>query len=165
MGEKQKQKEKDTKTIKAIAKEMAAQREDFIRSIISGKIAPLKNTDAVMDKLWKAVVLANGCIGRTSLAKFLANTKESWYDIPEEDKKKAMEELDGLSTLHQLMIGAFTTTQDLIYTDYNNHYKVETGKAVTAITEALNEYGFTYAEDEQNKVMDGSHECYVKEEK
>lgn len=160
---KQKQKKKDTKTIEAIAREMAAQREDFIRSIISGKITPLKNTELVMNKLWRAVIVANGCIGRTSLAKFLANTKKSWYDIPEEDKKKAMEELEGLSTLHQLMIGAFVTTQDLVYTDYDNHYKTETGKAVMAITEALNEYGFAYAEDEQNKVMEGSHECYVKE--
>ena len=162
---KQKQREKDAKTIKAIAKEMAAQREDFIRSIISGKIAPLKNTDVVMDKLWKAVVLANGCIGRASLAKFVANTKKSWYDISEEDREKAIEEMEGLSTLHQLMIGAFVTTQDLVYTDYNNYYKSETGKAIIAITEALNEYGFTYAEDEQNKVMEGSHECYAKEDK
>ena len=92
----------------------------------------------------------------------MINTK-NWYDTPDEDKKKAMEKLEGLSTLHQLMIGAFVSTSDLIYTDYNNHYKTETGEAITAITEALSEYGFSYAEDEQNKVMEGTHECYVKE--
>lgn len=159
-----KEKEKNAKAIKVIAKEMAAQRESFIRNVLSGKIEPLKDTEKVMAGLWRAIVYANGCVGKTSLAKFLADTKKSWYDIPDEDKKKAMEELEKTSTLHQLMIGAYVSTSDLVYTDYNNHYKEETGKAVTAITEALSEYGFSYSDDEQNKVMEGSHEFYVKEE-
>lgn len=159
-----KEKEKKTKTIKAIAKEMAAQRESFIRGILSGKIEPLKNTENVVDNLWKSIVYANGCVGKTSLAKFLADTKKSWYDLPGEEKDKAMQKLEETSTLHQLMIGAFVSTEGLIFTDYNNCYKEETGKAVTAITEALNEYGFSYSEEEQNKVMEGSHEFYVKED-
>lgn len=159
-----KEKEKNAKAIKVIAKEMAAQRESFIRNVLSGKIEPLKDTEKVMAGLWRAIVYANGYVGKTSLAKFLADTKKSWYDIPDEDKKKAMEELEKTSTLHQLMIGAYVSTSDLVYTDYNNHYKEETGKAVTAITEALSEYGFSYSDDEQNKVMEGSHEFYVKEE-
>ena len=160
-----KQKESDAKEIKAIAKEMAAQREDFIRNILSGKIAPLKNTEAVVDKLWQAIVYGSGHVGKISLAKFLTNTHKGWYDVPVEDRDKAMEELDGLSTLHQLLIGAFSVTQEYAYTDYYNHYMSNTGKAVTAITEALSLYGFTYAEEEQYKVMEGSHRCYVKEEK
>ena len=159
-----KEKEINAKAIKVIAKEMAAQRESFIRNVLSGKIEPLKDTEKVMAGLWRAIVYANGCVGKTSLAKFLADTKKSWYDIPDEYKKKAMEELEKTSTLHQLMIGAYVSTSDLVYTDYNNHYKEETGKAVTAITEALSEYGFSYSDDEQNKVMEGSHEFYVKEE-
>lgn len=160
-----KEREKDAKAIKAIAKEMAAQRESFIRNVLSGKIEPLKDTEKVMAGLWKAVVYANGCVGKMSLAKFFAETKKSWYDLSDEDKKKAMEELEKTSTLHQLMICAHVSTSDLVYTDYNNHYNENTGKAVTAITEALNEYGFSYPDDEQNKVMEGSHEFYVKEEK
>ena len=158
----QKQKEKNAKTIKAIAKEMAAQREDFVRSIMSGKIEPLKETEKVMSDLWRAVVYANGYFGM-AMAKFLLNTKKSWYNTPEEDRKKALEELENVSTLHQLMIAACVNTQDLVYMDYNNHYKSETGEAVMAVTRALNEYGFSYSDDEQNKVMEGSHEYYVKE--
>lgn len=157
-----KEKEKNAKAIKAIAKEMAAQRESFIRNVLSGKIEPLKDTEKVMAKLWEAIVYADGCIGKSSLATFLADTKKYWYDIPDEDKKKALEKLEKTSILHQMMIAAFVATSDLRYMDYNNHYKAETGKAVTAITEALNEYGFSYSDDEQNKVMEGSHEFYVK---
>lgn len=108
-----KEKEKNAKAIKVIAKEMAAQRESFIRNVLSGKIEPLKDTEKVMAGLWRAIVYANGCVGKTSLAKFLADTKKSWYDIPDEDKKKAMEELEKTSTLHQLMIGAYVSTSDV----------------------------------------------------
>lgn len=160
-----KEREKSAKVIKAIAKEMAAQRESFIRNVLSGKIEPLKDTEKVMAGLWNAIVYANGYVGKTGLAKFLADTKKGWYDIPDEDKKKALEDLEKTSTLHQLMIGAYVSTSDLVYMDYNNHYKEDTGKAVTAITEALSEYGFSYSDDEQNKVMEGSHELYVKEER
>lgn len=161
---KQKQREKNAKMIKAIAKDMTAQREDFIRSVISGKIASLKETGKVMDSLWAAIVCANGYVGKTNLARFLAETKKSWYEVPEEDKKAALEKLERMDILHQLMIGAFIATQDLTFMDYNNYYKQEAGDAITAITEALGEYGFSYAEDEQNKAMEGSHELYAKKE-
>lgn len=159
-----KEKEKRSKAIKAIAKEMAAQREDFVRGILSGKIKPLKDTSSVMDKLWESFVLANGCGGKTSLAKFLANTKKSWYDLEQSEKDKALGELEKTSTLHQMLIGACVAVEGLQYTDWNNHYKQDTGKAVTAITEALGEYGFSYADEEQNKVLDGTHELYTKPE-
>ena len=160
------EREKNVKKIKAIAKEMAAQRESFIRNILSGKIEPLKNTEKVMDGLWKAIVYTDGYVdvGKTTLAKFLINTKKNWYELSDETKKNAMEELEKTSILHQMMIGAYVSTSDLTYMDYNNHYKENTGKVVMALTEALNEYGFSYSDDEQNKVMEGSHELYVKEE-
>lgn len=157
-------KAQNAKTIKAIAKEMSAQRDDFVRSIIAGKIAPLKETDTVLSDLWKAIVFANGTIIKSNLAKFLLNTKKSWYDTPDDDKKKALKELEQVSTLHQLMIAACVTTQDLSFMDYANRYKSDTGKAVMTLTKALNEYGFTYSDDEQNKVMEGTHESYAKED-
>jgi hypothetical protein len=62
------------------------------------------------------------------------------------------------------MIAAYSTTSDLVYTDYENRYKQETGEAVKAITKALAEYGFSYSEDEHEKVLNGTHECYKKVE-
>lgn len=62
-----KEKEKKAKAIKAIAKEMSAQRESFIMSVLSGKNEPLKDTEKVIAGLWKVIVYANGSVGRTSL--------------------------------------------------------------------------------------------------
>ncbi len=156
-----KEKEKNAKAIKAITKEMAAQREGFIRSILSGKTEPLKDVEKVMDGLWKAIVCGNGYVEEARLAMFLTGTKKSWYETPDEDKKKAMEALEKTSFLHQLMISAHISTSELSYTDYKYHYNERTGKAVTALTEALDEYGFSYSDDEQNMIMDGSHPLYA----
>jgi len=38
--------------------------------------------------------------------------------------------------------------------------ELEMGKAITSITEALEEYGFGYADEEQYKLMEGSHELF-----
>jgi ParB family chromosome partitioning protein len=160
----QKQRKKNADTIEGIAREMASQREDVIRNIISGKIEPVKDTEQVVSNLWRAIVYSNGCVGKTSMAKFLLNTKKSWFDVPEEERTKAIGELENVSTLHQLMIAAYSTTSDLVYTDYENRYKQETGEAVKAITKALAEYGFSYSEDEHEKVLNGTHECYKKVE-
>jgi ParB family chromosome partitioning protein len=159
----QKQKRKNAETIRSIAKEMDEQREDMIRGILSGKIAPVKNTEQVISDLWKTIVLADGYVGRTSMAKFLLNIKKSWYEITEEEKKKAINELEKVSVLHQLMIAAQCATENLTYTDYENHYKTQAGEAVKTITKALAEYGFSYTEDEHYKVMDGTSELYAKE--
>ena len=150
----------DAQKIKEIAKEMAGQREECIRSILSGKTSPLKNTEKVMEKLWNTLVFANGYIGKISMARFLLNTKKNWYDLSEQEKQESLETVEKQSLLHQLMITAFIATQDLTLCDYNNSYKNDAGKAVTAITEALSEYGFAYAEEEQYKIMEGSHPLY-----
>ena len=47
---------------------------------------------------------------------------------------------------------------------FRSTYRKETGELITHFTEILEKYGFSYAEEEQNKVMEGSHECYIKKE-
>jgi ParB family chromosome partitioning protein len=160
----QKQRKKNANTIKDIAREMASQREDVIRNIISGKIEPVKDTERVISNLWRAIVYSNGCVGKTSMAKFLLNTKKSWYDVTEEERKKAIDELENVSILHQMMIAAYYVSSDLNYTDWEGYYKPETCEAVKAITNALKQYGFSYSDDECEKVLDGTHECYRKKE-
>lgn len=160
-----KQKEQDRKTIKVIAKEMARQREVFVRGILSGEIKALKDTEVVFQKLWQAIVLGNGCLCKSGLVKFLCDTKKNYYDIPKEDIKKAETELSDKSVLHQMLIGAFTVTEGLdLISNWQNTYWEDAGAALTAYTEALAEYGFSYANEEQYEVLNGTHECYVKEE-
>jgi len=101
-------------------------------------------------------------VGKTSMAKFLLNTKKNWYELSEEDKKKGTDSVEKESFFHQLMITAFFATQDLAMNNYDNCYLKTAGRAVTLITEALEEYGFTYTEPEHYKIMEGTHELFTK---
>lgn len=157
----QKEKEKNKKTIKAIAKEMTAQRKSFILNAIAGKIEPLKDTEEVIKELWGVVVDACGYMNKTTLMAFLSDAKD-WWSMTDEDKEKCRDKFQKLSIVHQLMIGAFCATSGSDFVEWDGAYKAETGEVITRFTEILAKYGFSYAEEEQNKVMEGSHECYAK---
>lgn len=159
----QKEKEKNKKTIKAIAKEMTAQRKSFIRNAIAGKIEPLKDTEEVIKGLWGVIVDAAGYMNKPALMAFLSDAKD-WYSMTDEDKAKCQDKFQKLSVLHQLMIGAFHATENSDFTEWDGAYRKETGEIITRFTEILAMYGFSYAEEEQNKVMEGTHECYLKKE-
>ena len=82
--------------------------------------------------------------------------------MTDEDKEKCRDKFQKLSIVHQLMIGAFCATSGSDFVEWDGAYKAETGEVITRFTEILAKYGFSYAEEEQNKVMEGSHECYAK---
>ena len=157
------EKERNKKTIKAIAKEMTAQRKSFIRSAIAGKIEPLKDTEDAVKGFWNVIVDACGYMNKTTLMAFLSDAKD-WWNTPDEEKEKCRDKFQNLSMEHQLMIGAFCATNDKDFMDWDGAYKKEAGELITHFTEILEKYGFSYAEEEQNKVMEGSHECYVKKD-
>ena len=159
----QKEKEKNKKTIKAIAKEMTAQRKSFIRNAVAGKIEPLKDTEDAIKGLWGVIVDACGYMNKTTLMAFLSDAKD-WWNMSDEEKEKCQAKFQKLSIEHQLMIGAFCATNDKDFTEWDGAYRKETGELITQFTEVLEKYGFSYAEEEQNKVMEGSHECYFKKE-
>lgn len=159
----QKEKERNKKTIKAIAKEMTAQRKSFILNVISGKIEPLKDTEDAIKGFWGVIVDACGYMNKTTLMAFLSDAKD-WWNMPDEEKEKCQTKFQKLSMEHQLMIGAFCATNDKDFTEWDGTYRKETGELITHFTEILEKYGFSYAEEEQNKVMEGSHECYIKKE-
>ena len=159
----QKEKDRNKKTIKAIAKEMTAQRKSFIRNAIAGKIEPLKDTEDAVKGFWSVIVDACGYMNKTTLMAFLSDAKD-WWNMSDEEKEKCQAKFQKLSIEHQLMIGAFCATNDKDFTEWDGAYKKEAGELITHFTEILEKYGFSYAEEEQNKVMEGSHECYFKKE-
>ena len=101
-----KEKERNKKNIKAIAKEMTAQRKSFILNAIAGKIEPLKDTEDAIKGLWGVIVDACGYMNKATLMAFLSDAKD-WWSMPDEEKEKCRDKFQKLSMEHQLMIGAF----------------------------------------------------------
>ena len=74
---------KNKKTIKAIAKEMTAQRKSFIRNAVAGKIEPLKDTEDAIKGFWGVIVDACGYMNKITLMAFLSDAK-NWWSMSDE---------------------------------------------------------------------------------
>lgn len=157
----QKEKDKKIKALKAMAKEMNAQRRSFILDVIAGKIEPVKDVQEIVRGLFEVIVDMSGFMNKNNSIAFLTEGND-WWKLSDEDRERYTAQYRKLELVHQLMIGAYIATSNSDFTDYYGAYKQETGEAVTRFTGILAVYGFSYAEDEQNKVMEGSHEYYHK---
>ena len=158
-----KQRDKDIKQIKAKVKEMSAVRREFILNIISGKIDPLKDTAEVQMLLWKVIVNAAGSITKTNLAAVLLG--KDYYDNPEEEREAARDKVETFSVLHQMLLAAQSAVRDLSFTEWNGTCRIEHVKTLKIMYQALELYGFSFEGDEEDQLLDGTHELYVKPKK
>lgn len=154
-----KQVEKNNKQIKAKAKEMSAVRKDFIRNIVSGKIDPLKNTAEVEGLIWSVLTLGGTYVSARSMEEFILN--KDYYSATEAEKKAAKETMTKLSVFHQMLIMTPRATENLELSDYSGYYKTDSGEILKTLYEALELYGFSLS-DEEEQLLNGAHELYVK---
>lgn len=153
---------KNKKTINAKAKEMAAVRKDFIQNIISGKIDALKNTLEAEQLLWKALALEGTYINMRGLAEFFLD--KEYYGASEEEREAAKKKVNELSVYKQMLVLMPAACQHQELVDYNGFYKKDSGEALKALYEVLMLYGFSYESDEEEQLVNGTHELYIKQE-
>lgn len=102
--------EKDSrkKRVKAMAKEMAACRRDFILDIIAGKIKPLKDAGDAMRKLWDVMRKSSSYVSESSISSFLIGKPS--YEFTEEEKADVAERIENLSVMELTLITACNST-------------------------------------------------------
>ena len=151
---------KNKKNLEEKFDEMAAKRKEFVRDIIDGKIKPLKDTTKLQELLWEALMLNEVYISEHNLKSFFCD--KGWYHSSEEEKKAAEEKAKATSKLHQAL--AIMTNKDYLNpVNYDGTLNEKDCRKVVAVCEVLKLYGFSLnAEEEQ--LLDGTHELYVKEE-
>ncbi len=153
--------EQGRKKINARRKEMAAVRKEFIRNVLSGKIEPLKDESELQKLLWEVMLLGGAYVSMNSLRDFYLE-KESWK-CTQEEKDAAERKARGHSVNYQMLIFMVNATKDLELADYNGEFKAESGRALKVLYKALALYGFSFESDEE-QLLDGTHELYVKKE-
>lgn len=158
-----KEKDKVKRQIKAILKESSARRKEFIQDIISGKISAVKDEDKIKDTIWAAMMSLSTFAYASSLRKFFLDKDE--YQCTEEEKQEAQKKVESLSTLHQMMIilnDSMKSTNETY--DYHGKFNPAKGAALLKGYEALEPYGWYFESEDEKKVLDGTHELYVREE-
>ncbi|MEG0689518.1 MAG: ParB/RepB/Spo0J family partition protein [Hungatella sp.] len=155
-----KQKDKDMKVIKAKMKEMSTNRKEFIQNIISGKIAAVKDENNIREMAWKVMVEAGWYLSQSTMRGFFLEKEE--YKCTEEERQVAKELAEGLSFTHSMLVAmhfAMEGTKDIY--DWLGHYEPQVGAKLQHGYEALQLYGWTFANEEDERLLDGTHELYV----
>ncbi len=163
--EEQKRKELDRKKkqIKAIMKEMDARKHEFIASVISGKIPPVKEASEIQEEIWHVLVELSAIISAERMRRFFTGKND--YECKPEEKAEAGGKVKKLSVLPQMMIilSCCLETTGEVY-DWQLHYDGERCQKIRRAYAILERYGWSYTEEEK-RILDGTHEFYVPEEK
>lgn len=156
-----KERNKKKKEISAMMNEMNARCREFILNIISGKIEQVKETKEVQEQIWNALVEINTYISKSNMRRVF--TGKSDYDCTTEEREETDNKINGLNFTNQMLAQLYYAIEHAgeIY-DWQGHYNDERGKMLKDAFAVLERYGWYFEEDEE-QLLNGTHELYEKE--
>lgn len=149
------------KKAKAILKEMKETRRDFISEIISGNITAPKGYDP-KPELWRIytnVICRGGGVYRNIIFGFY-DVEE--YGGSEPEKTGALEDFKSLDPEKQMLILLSSGSEPYEPIGYLGEYNNDLND-LRDFYKVLQRYGFSFRSVEEIKILNGTHECYVKE--
>lgn len=162
-----KQKEIKEKRAKIEAKlnEMLKDMEDFVRNILEGKVEPPDNAEYIGKLTWEFLTKHTATITQSTIAEILIG-RDTYRAAGEEEEAKALEKAKALPILYQMIAVAFNELEYLNLIRYvGTEYQKSSGDKLQEMHDILGMFGFSFADEESYKIMDGEHELYEKEDK
>lgn len=156
----QKAKDKRKRQIKAMQKEMSAERADFVKLAIEKKFKPEnEKPEAVMERLFGVMVQCGSWMSEQVILKFITG-ETSLYNKTDEEKAAYEKQRDGIGLLYKMMIYASSGVADKDLAEWNATYRKSSGEVVMLLDEILALFGFSYSKEEFYKLAEGSHDLY-----
>ena len=160
---KQKKTEGKRAKIKAKYEEMHKDMEDFVRSILEGKVEPPDNAEYIGKLTWEFILKYRVAVLECNLTSVLIGA-QAYKNADEEEKNKATERATALPILYQMIAVAFGGLEYLMLAGYYGVlYNEAAGEKLKAMHDILSNFGFSFADEESYKLMSGEHELYEKE--
>ena len=159
--QKEKEQKANKKYIKDVLKKLDERRRLFVMDIVEGRIAPIKDEEKVKDALWSALVLNQSFLYSSRLSNFFAG--KPLYECTEEERKEVSEKVAKLSILHQMLVLLNAAMDGIELVKYDGTYNKENGQGLMDGYKVLWLYGWSFEDEEEEKVVDGSHEFYEEE--
>nr|DAF33441.1 MAG TPA: chromosome partitioning protein [Caudoviricetes sp.] len=151
---------KTTKQQKDIMDNLKKRIKTFIRDIVENKIEHIP-AEELIGPVWECMKAAGASTGILYIGLVFTDKKDTWA-MTEEDIRMAAEKLEKSETAYQMLASLYYTNVSDIYTYYGK-YNEENAKTMKKITDLLEMFGFALTEDEE-KMLDGTHELYGQEE-
>lgn len=158
--ETKRQNARNKKQIKAILKEATSTRRIFIEGILSGKIGRTEDEVQVEAELFEQMMSYEAFTGHNKLREFFLGCEV--YKASKEDREMAEKKMEGLTVLQKLlcMVSAMAGEEGLTNWDYT--YNAIEGERVKAFYKVLEMYGFQFPNKEEQSVVEGTSNLYVK---
>ncbi len=161
----QKAKDKRKRQVKAMQKEMSAERLDFIRLSIEKKFKPEnEKPETVMEQLFGVIVRCSAWMNEQVMIKFIVGDT-TLYDKTDEEKAEYEKRRNNIGFLYKMMIYAANGVADKDLANWDATYCTSNGKIVMELDEILSKFGFSYSREEFYKIAEGSHELFKDGEK
>ena len=160
---KEKEKKKWRGAIQEIIGKISRRRKNLIDRIISGEIAPVKDELSHMKELWKNISDMCSAVGQNSYYQYLSGKKESWQ-VTMGDRESLKDQVSNLTEIQEMLITlhyGLRYQEGCIVSIYEDPYNKKAAEKVMDAYMALKPYGWYFEEDEK-KVLDGTHEYYEK---
>lgn len=154
--------DKTKKEIKAKMKELHVQCREFVVSVAEGKLPDVKEP-GLLEQMWN-VLKQQGYISLSS-AKKQFDGKNDWERKPEE-KEVINEKFDKLPITQQMLFavsGVIVGVEEPF--DYQLRYKIDTGKMLLDAFEILEKYGWSFQDEDIERIVDGTSDMYERSEK
>lgn len=162
-GLKQKETEGKRAKIKAKYEEMHKDMEDFVRNILEGKVDAPDNAEYIGKLTWEFILKYRVAVSEYNLTGVLMGA-QAYKNADEEEKKKATERATTLPILYQMIAVAFSALEYLSLAGYYGvAHNEAAGEKLKAMHDILSNFGFSFADEESYKLMNGEHELYEKE--
>lgn len=157
---KQKAQDKRKRQIKAMQKEMSAERTDFIKLAIEQKFKPEgEKQEVVMERLFGIMVQCGSWMNEQVMLKFITG-ETSLYDKTDEEKAAYEKQRDTIGLLHKMVIYAANGVADKDIAEWNANYHKGNGELVMRFDEILSLFGFSYSKEEYYKLAEGTHDLF-----
>ena len=138
--------------------------EDFVRSILEGKVEPPDNAEYIGKLTWEFILKYRVAVSEYALTNVLIG-EQAYKSANEEEKNKATERATALPILYQMIAVAFSSLEYLSLTGYYGViYNEAAGEKLNAMHDILSNFGFSFANEESYQLMNGEHELYEKGE-
>lgn len=155
--------QKNSKWIKERMKEIEETRKLFIQNILSGKIPSVKDEDGIRERIWRLIAEEGLCFYPSYLLNFF--TGKDYYVCSDEERQYAIQEIKKLSFTNSMLVALHVAMAHSgeVYT-YQGKYDAENGKKIVEAYKILKLYGWTFERSEDECLIDGTHEIYIKED-
>lgn len=141
-------------------KALAGSVSNFILAIVEGKVEPVKTDLGLVERIWRVLINNYSFMSRDRVIAFVGG-KHS-YELTKEEIADAEQKISRMSVVHQ-MLAMIPDNINIDLANYSGKFILKNGRKCKALIELLKPWGFSVTE-EQEQMLDGTHELYVKEE-